>query len=100
MYGFTSRSRIFHLYGDITIAGEGQENLGLCSRIDSVALKIWRNAIRGHVLVTSDDVRFCQSYTILNEIFINIHTELKTRLSSVASIAMMAEKEASVTLST
>jgi hypothetical protein len=23
IYGFTSRSRIFHLYGDITIAGEG-----------------------------------------------------------------------------
>jgi hypothetical protein len=22
-YGFTSRSRIFHLYGDVTIAGEG-----------------------------------------------------------------------------
>jgi hypothetical protein len=39
-------------------------------------------------------------YTILNEILINIHTELKTRLSSVASIAMIAEKEASVTLST
>jgi hypothetical protein len=23
IYGFTSRSRIFHLYGDVTIAGEG-----------------------------------------------------------------------------
>jgi hypothetical protein len=29
IYGFTSRSRIFHLYGDITIAGEGLQNLGL-----------------------------------------------------------------------
>jgi hypothetical protein len=29
--GFTSRSRIFHLYGDVTIAGEGLQNLGLCS---------------------------------------------------------------------
>jgi hypothetical protein len=26
-----SRSRIFHLYGDVTIAGEGLQNLGLCS---------------------------------------------------------------------
>jgi hypothetical protein len=32
-YGFTSRSRIFHLYGDITIAGEGLQNLGLCSAL-------------------------------------------------------------------
>jgi hypothetical protein len=31
IYGFTSRSRIFHLYGDVTIAGEGLQNLGLCS---------------------------------------------------------------------
>jgi hypothetical protein len=23
IYGFTSRSRIFHLYGDVTTAGEG-----------------------------------------------------------------------------
>jgi hypothetical protein len=23
IYGFTSRSRIFHLHGDVTIAGEG-----------------------------------------------------------------------------
>jgi hypothetical protein len=29
IYGFTSRSRIFHLYGDVTIAGEGLQNLGL-----------------------------------------------------------------------
>jgi hypothetical protein len=32
-YCFTSRSRIFHLYGDITIAGEGLQNLGLCSAL-------------------------------------------------------------------
>jgi hypothetical protein len=32
-YGFTSRSRIFHLYKDITIAGEGLHNLGLCSAL-------------------------------------------------------------------
>jgi hypothetical protein len=31
IYGFTSCSRIFHLYGDVTIAGEGLQNLGLCS---------------------------------------------------------------------
>ena len=30
---FTSRSRIFHLYGDITITGEGLQNLGLCSAL-------------------------------------------------------------------
>jgi hypothetical protein len=30
---FTSRSRIFHLYGDVTIAGEGLQNLGLCSAL-------------------------------------------------------------------
>ena len=28
---FTFRSRLFHLYGDDTIAGEGLQNLGLCS---------------------------------------------------------------------
>jgi hypothetical protein len=33
IYGFTSRSRIFHLYEDITIAGEGLQNLGLCSAL-------------------------------------------------------------------
>jgi hypothetical protein len=30
IYGFTSCSRIFHLYEDVTIAGEGLQNLGLC----------------------------------------------------------------------
>jgi hypothetical protein len=30
IYGFTSRSRIFHLYGDVTNAGEWLQNLGLC----------------------------------------------------------------------
>jgi hypothetical protein len=30
IYGFTSLSRIFHLYGDVTITGEGLQNLGLC----------------------------------------------------------------------
>jgi hypothetical protein len=28
-----SRSRIFHLYEDVTIAGEGLQNLGLCSAL-------------------------------------------------------------------
>jgi hypothetical protein len=27
---FTSRSRIFHSYGDVTIADEGLQNLNLC----------------------------------------------------------------------
>jgi hypothetical protein len=33
IYGFTSRSRIFHVYGDVTIAGEGLQNLDLCSAL-------------------------------------------------------------------
>jgi hypothetical protein len=33
IYGFASRSRIFHLYGDVTIAGEGLQTLGLCSAL-------------------------------------------------------------------
>jgi hypothetical protein len=32
IYCFTSRSRIFHLYGDVTITGEGLQNLGLDDR--------------------------------------------------------------------
>ena len=33
-YGcFLSRSRIFRLYGDVTIAGEELQNLGLCSAL-------------------------------------------------------------------
>jgi hypothetical protein len=35
IYGFTSRSRIFHLYGDVTITCEGLQNLGLCSALGS-----------------------------------------------------------------
>jgi hypothetical protein len=30
---FTFRSKIFHLYGGDTIAGEGFQNLGLCSAL-------------------------------------------------------------------
>jgi hypothetical protein len=33
IYDFTSRSRIFHLYGDVTIAGKGLQNLGLYSAL-------------------------------------------------------------------
>jgi hypothetical protein len=33
IYCFTSRSRIFHLYWDVTIAGEGLQNLDLCSAL-------------------------------------------------------------------
>jgi hypothetical protein len=29
----TARSRIFHLYGDVTITGEGLQNLGICSAL-------------------------------------------------------------------
>jgi hypothetical protein len=35
IYGFTSHSRIVHLCGDITIAGEGLQNLGLYARHSS-----------------------------------------------------------------
>jgi hypothetical protein len=31
VYSFTSRSKIFHLYGDVAITGEWLQNLGLCS---------------------------------------------------------------------
>jgi hypothetical protein len=33
MYCFSSRSRIFHLYGDDTITSEGLQNLGLYSAL-------------------------------------------------------------------
>jgi hypothetical protein len=33
IYCFTSHSRICHLYGDVTISGEGLQNLGLCSAL-------------------------------------------------------------------
>jgi hypothetical protein len=33
IYCFTSRSRIFRLSGDVTITGEGLQNLGLCSAL-------------------------------------------------------------------
>jgi hypothetical protein len=33
-YCFTSRLRIFHLYGDVTITGEELQNLGLCSAFE------------------------------------------------------------------
>jgi hypothetical protein len=32
---FTSHARIFHLYGDVTIADEGMQNLGLCSPLSA-----------------------------------------------------------------
>jgi hypothetical protein len=33
IYGFTSLSRIFHFYRDVTTADEGLQNLGLCSTL-------------------------------------------------------------------
>jgi hypothetical protein len=38
IYCFTSRSRIFHLYGDVTTTGEGLQNLGLCSALRAFVL--------------------------------------------------------------
>jgi hypothetical protein len=45
IYGFTLRSRIFHFYGDVTIAGEGLQNLGLCSAL--------RAFVQGGVFIVS-----------------------------------------------
>jgi hypothetical protein len=33
IYHFTSHLRIYHLYGVVTITGEGLQNLGLCSAL-------------------------------------------------------------------
>ena len=33
IYCFTSHLRIFHTYGDVSFAGEGLQNLGLCSAL-------------------------------------------------------------------
>jgi hypothetical protein len=33
IYGFTSRSTIFHLYGDVINAGERLQKFGLCSAL-------------------------------------------------------------------
>jgi hypothetical protein len=35
IYSFMSRSRILLLYGDVIIAGEGLQNLGLCSVLNA-----------------------------------------------------------------
>jgi hypothetical protein len=37
-YCFTSRSKFFHLHGDVTITGEGLQNLGLCSALRAFEL--------------------------------------------------------------
>jgi hypothetical protein len=33
IYDFTSNSKIFNLYGDVTTVSEGLQNLGLCSAL-------------------------------------------------------------------
>jgi hypothetical protein len=33
IYGFMSSSRIFHMYGDVNIAGEGLQNVSICSAL-------------------------------------------------------------------
>jgi hypothetical protein len=56
IYSFTSHSRIFHLYGDVTIAGEGLQNLGLCSALGAfeqggtfiLPHLLWHGAILSH----------------------------------------------------
>jgi hypothetical protein len=46
------RSRIFHLYGDVTIAGEGLQNLGLCSALRGLGLWAGRDLYRATPAVT------------------------------------------------
>jgi hypothetical protein len=48
----TSRSRVFHSYGDITIAVEGLQNLGQCS-----ALRAFKQVGRGLYCATPVDTR-------------------------------------------
>jgi hypothetical protein len=45
IYCFTSRSIIFLVYGDVSITGEGLQNLGLCSR----RLSLWAERDLYHV---------------------------------------------------
>jgi hypothetical protein len=52
IYCFTSRSRIFHLHGDVTIAGEGLQNLGLL--LGAQGLWAGRNLYRATPAVTRD----------------------------------------------
>jgi hypothetical protein len=49
IYGFTSRSRIFHLYGDVTIAGEGLQNLGLAEKISTYVGFFYDDKICFHI---------------------------------------------------
>jgi hypothetical protein len=59
VYGFMSRSRIFHLYGNITIEGERLQNLGLCSVLRAfeqegifiVSLLLWHGTSIFSVLI-------------------------------------------------
>jgi hypothetical protein len=40
IYCFTSRSKFVHLYGDVTITGEGLQNLGLCSALRALEREV------------------------------------------------------------
>jgi hypothetical protein len=57
IYCFTSRSRIFHLYGDVTITGEWLQNLGLCSAL--MAFEQGVIFIPPHLLWHGASVFFC-----------------------------------------
>jgi hypothetical protein len=56
---FTSRSRIYHLYGDVTIAGEGLQNLDLCS-----ALRAFEESLSFH---TYCDTCMASVFLVLSE---------------------------------
>jgi hypothetical protein len=50
IYCFTSRSRTFHLFEDVTIIGEGLQNLGLCS--------VLRAFEQGGIFIVTRDLGF------------------------------------------
>jgi hypothetical protein len=59
IYGFTARSRIFHLYGDVTISDEGVQNLGLClalirPMLGAQSLRAGRDLYRATPAMTRD----------------------------------------------
>jgi hypothetical protein len=70
IYGFTSCSRIFHLCGDVTIASEELQNLGLCSALRAfeqggifiVPHVLWHGT---SVFLVSSDVGCLRFYVLL-----------------------------------
>jgi hypothetical protein len=61
IYCFTSRSRIFHFYGDVAIAGEDLQNLGLRSALREGSLSCHACYDMWYLffLVSSEDQQVC-----------------------------------------